>query len=116
MPILSKAQVTVGPVTAQTDNVDIAPYLEFMSGLQVGSKVILPLEEGENARAVMRTLNRAAKQTGVRLGRVNTDLGSVGFRVRPLEKRSITMSEEVREARRQRMALVRAARNTTRII
>lgn len=105
MPNLSKAQVTVGaPVE------DMKPYIEFFSGLQVGSKVVVPLEEGEVARTVMRAFNKAAKQTGIRISRLPSGMEQIAFKIKPLEKRPVNMTEEARQARRERMASVRAAR------
>lgn len=109
MPNLTDAKITY---REQGANVDLQPYIEFLTPLQnkIGSRVSLPLSEGDETSVVMRTLNRAAKHTGIRISRVPAEDGHIAFRIRPLEKRQITMSEEVREARRQRMASVRAAR------
>lgn len=102
MPIMSKAQITTG----SSKNVDLAPYIEFCEGLAIGSRVVVPLEEGETSRVVMRAFNKAAKQSGRRLSRVATDPDSIGFRVLPLEKRAINMTAEQRA---ERAAKIRAA-------
>src|SRR5215218_4524010 len=84
---------------------DLAPYVTFLKRLTSGQVVSLPLELGESARAVMRSLNAAASEANIRLARLASDEGFVRFRVLAPEKRTITMSET---AKRERVEKARA--------
>jgi hypothetical protein len=78
--------------------------------LAVGQVVTLPLEEGETSRRVMRALNSAAEQTGMRLTRLNSPGDAVRFKVVPPEKRVVNISPEARRARIEKARATRAAR------
>jgi hypothetical protein len=90
---------------------DLTPYVTFLKRLTSGQVVSLPLELGESARAVMRSLNAAASEANIRLARLASDEGFVRFRVLAPEKRTITMSET---AKRERVEKARATREVRR--
>jgi hypothetical protein len=56
-------------------------YVRFLSQLKPGQTVTLPLEPGEQSRHVIRQLNLAASQLGLRLIRLPDPIGAVRFRV-----------------------------------
>ena len=103
MPDFARAQVTE---TAE----DLSAYLTFLRRFTAGQVVTLPLEDGESSRVVMRTLNRAATQSAIRLARLPSNGNAVRFRVLSAEKRSITLSEEARRARAAKARATRRAR------
>jgi hypothetical protein len=76
VPDFDRAQIS-------TTTADLTPYAGFLRKLQVGQTVTLPLEEGESTRTVMRALNAAARQLGMRLARLPLAGGSLRFRVLP---------------------------------
>jgi hypothetical protein len=92
MPDFAKAQVS-------TESVDLTAYRSFLRRLTVGQTVTLPLEEGERSRKVMRALNSAAAQSNMRLARLRSDGAEVRFRVLSPEKRSVSLSDEAKQAR-----------------
>jgi hypothetical protein len=100
MPDFTKAEIS-------TDTQDLTAYRTFLKRLTVGQTVSLPLEEGETSRKVMRSLNSAAAQSNVRLARLRSDATAVRFRVLPPEKRSVSISDETKQAR---VAKARATR------
>jgi hypothetical protein len=65
---------------------DLSDYKNFLKKLNVGQVVTLPLETGETSRKVMRALNAAASESGMRLARLPSPAESVRFRIVPTEK------------------------------
>ena len=83
MPNFSRAEIVASPA-------DLSTYTTFLRRLSAGQVVTLPLEEGESARQVMRSLNAAAAQSGMRLARLAAGDQSVRFRiVRPSRARQV---------------------------
>jgi len=103
MPVFEKAIVS-------TETFDLGPLIKFLSPIQFGNRVSLPLSENETSRKVMRNLNRAAAKCGKRLVRIPCDEKTVVFRVVPVEKRTLNMSAEQRAARVLKTKATRAAR------
>ena len=87
MPDVSRAEIT-------SSATDLTPYTAFLKKLSQGQVVTLPLEAGESSRAVMRSLNAAAHQSGVRLGRLASADGTVRFRVLTPQKRAAGVSPQ----------------------
>lgn len=103
MPVFEKAVVS-------TETFDLGPLVKFLSPIQFGNRVSLPLSENETSRKVMRHLNRAAAKCGKRLVRIPCEENAVQFRVVPAERRTINMSAEQRAARVLKTKATRAAR------
>jgi hypothetical protein len=103
MPNFARAEIS-------TTTEDLTSYKNFLRKLTVGQVVTLPLEEGETSRRVMRALNSAAEQSGMRLTRLNSAGDSVRFKVVPSEKRVVNISPEARRARIEKARATRAAR------
>ena len=103
MPDFARAEIA-------TTTEDLTSYKNFLRKLAVGQVVTLPLEEGETSRRVMRALNAAAEQSGMRLSRLGSSENSVRFRVVPPEKRVVNISPEARQARIEKARATRAAR------
>lgn len=91
---------------------DLSPYLTFLKRLAPGQTVAVPLERGETSRVVMRALNLAARQSGIRLARLTSERSAVRFRVLSSEKRAITMSDEQKRARVEKAMATRLRRRT----
>ncbi|MDQ3702970.1 MAG: hypothetical protein M3442_18915 [Chloroflexota bacterium] len=109
MPDFSRAQVS-------TSGADLSAYSTFLRRLVIGQTVTLPLEPGETSRKVMRDLNAAAGHSQMRLARLGSDRGAVRFRVVSLEKRSVTITAEQKQARVEKARATRAARRSQRDI
>jgi hypothetical protein len=107
MPDFTSAEITTG-----TQN--LTAYTSFLRKLQVGQAVSLPLEEGESTRRVMRSLNAAAGQLGMRLTRLPSADGSVRFRVISPERRQVKISDEAKRARVEKARATRAAHQAER--
>jgi hypothetical protein len=107
MPDFKRAEITTGTQ-------DLSDYMTFLRKLQVGQAVSLPLEEGESTRRVMRSLNAAAGQLGMRLTRLPTSNGSVRFRVLSPDKRRVSISDESKRARVEKAKATRAAHQAER--
>jgi hypothetical protein len=103
MPNFTQAQITSAAE-------DMSAYRTFVRSLKVGQVVTLPLEEGESTRRVMRALNAAAKDHRVRLARLSSLENAVRFRVMPVEKRSVNLSEDAKQARVEKARATREAR------
>ena len=103
MPDFARAEIS-------NQSRDLTPYVAFLKRLTLGQVVSLPLELGESARAVMRSLNEAAVAADMRVARLASAEGVVRFRVLAPEKRAITMSEEARRARVEKARATREAR------
>jgi hypothetical protein len=103
MPDFSRAEIA-------TTSADLSAYTSFLRKVQVGQTITLPLDPGETPRTVMRAVNSAASQLGVRLARLPSDQGVVRFRVISPEKRQIQISEEAKRARVEKARTTRAAR------
>ena len=103
MPNFARAEIST---TAE----DLTNYKSFLRKLTVGQVVTLPLEGGETSRKVMRALNAAAEQSGMRLSRLESPTDSVRFKVVPPEKRVVNISPEARRARIEKARATRAAR------
>ena len=103
MPDFANAEIS-------TDTQDLTAYRTFLKRLTVGQTVSLPLEEGETSRKVMRALNSAAAQSNLRLARLRSEGKEVRFRVLPPEKRSVTISDEAKQARVAKARATRRAR------
>jgi hypothetical protein len=95
-------------ISATTE--DLTEYKEFLRKLKVGSLVKLPLKQGETPRRVMRALNIAARQSGIRLSRLPSDADSVRFKIMPPNKRIVNLSPEARRARVEKARATREAR------
>lgn len=102
MPDFARAQIT-------TSAADLSAYTSFLRTLQVGQVVILPLEEGETSRQVMRHLNAAAGQLPLRVQRLPSDSQEVRFKVLPANKREVRITEEAKRARVEKAKATRAA-------
>jgi hypothetical protein len=107
MPDFTRAEITTGVQ-------DLTAYTGFLRKLQVGQAVSLPLEEGESGRRVMRSLNAAAGQVGMRLTRLSSADGSVRFRVLSPEKRRVDLSDAAKRARVEKARATRAAHQAER--
>ncbi len=103
MPNFARAEIS-----ATTE--DLASYKNFLRKLSVGQVVTLPLEPGETTRKVMRSLNTAAEQSGMRLSRLESSPDAIRFKVAPPEKRSVNISPEARRARTEKARATRAAK------
>jgi len=103
MPVFDKAIVS-------TETVDLGPLVKFLTPIQFGNRVSLPLSENETSRKVMRNLNRAAAKCGKRLVRIPSDEKTVFFKIVPVEKRTVNMSAEQRAARVLKSKSTRSAR------
>ncbi len=103
MPDFAHAEISI---TSE----DLTEYKEFLRKLKVGALVKLPLKQGETPRKVMRALNLAARQSGMRLSRLPADAESVRFKVMPPDKRIVNISPEARRARVEKARATRAAR------
>jgi hypothetical protein len=103
MPDFARAEIS-------TASEDLTEYKRFVRSLKVGQVVTLPLETGATSRRVMRSLNSAAQESSVRLGRLPSDNGAVRFKVLPEEKRQVNISEEGKRARVEKAMATRAAR------
>jgi hypothetical protein len=101
MPNFARAEIS-------TTTEDLTGYKTFLRKLSVGQVVSLPLEEGETTRKVMRALNSAAEQSGMRITRLESSPDAVRFKVAPAEKRSVNISDEARRARIEKAAATRA--------
>src|SRR4029453_3432220 len=100
MPDFTSAEITTGTQ-------DLTAYTGFLRKLQVGQAVSLPLEEGESGRRVMRSLNAAAGQGGMRLPRLSSADGSVRFRVLSPERRRLSISDAAKRARAEKARATR---------
>jgi hypothetical protein len=107
MPDFTRAEIT-------TEVQELTAYTGFLQKLQVGQAVSLPLEEGESSRRVMRSLNAAAGQVGMRLTRLSSADGSVRFRVLSPERRRLSISDEAKRARVEKARATRAAHQAER--
>jgi hypothetical protein len=103
MPNFARAEIS-------TTTEDLTSYKTFLKRLTVGQVVTLPLEQGETSRRVMRALNSAAEQSGMRITRLASDAASVRFKVVPTERRKVTISPEARQARIEKTRATRAAK------
>ena len=103
MPDFARAEIS-------TDTPDLSAYRSFLKRLSPGQTVTLPLDEGETSRSVVRALNAAAAQSGLRLARLRSAPGTVRVRVLPGEKRPVTLTEEAKQARVEKARATRAAR------
>ena len=103
MPKFARAEIAT---TAE----DLTEYKNFLKKLTVGQVVTLPLDEGETSRKVMRALNSAADESGMRLTRLESPADSVRFKVAPPQKRAVNISPEARRARIEKARATRAAR------
>lgn len=103
MPDFAKAEIS-------TTTEDLTGYKNFLKKLSVGQVVTLPLEKGETSRRVMRALNSAAEESGMRLARLESAADQVRFKVVPSEKRVVHISPEARRARIEKARATRAAR------
>ena len=106
MPDFARAEIA-------TTTEDLTSYKSFLRKLAVGQVVTLPLEQGETSRRVMRALNAAAEQSGMRLSRLGSPENAVRFKVVPAEKRVVNISPEARQARVEKARATRAARRRT---
>jgi hypothetical protein len=106
MPDFARAEIA-------TTTEDLTGYKNFLRKLAVGQVVTLPLEAGETSRKVMRALNAAAGQSGMRLSRLDSPDNAVRFKVVSPEKRVVNISPEARRARIEKARATRAARKTT---
>lgn len=104
MPNFARAEVTEGSAE------NLAEYRAFLKKLSVGQVVNLPLEQGETTRKVMRGLNAAAQQSGMRLSRIPSDERSVRFRVAAPEKRKVNISPAAARARAEKAKATRAGK------
>jgi hypothetical protein len=107
MPDFTRAEITTGVQ-------DLTAYTGFLRKLQAGQAVSLPLEEGESGRRVMRALNAAAGQLGMRLTRLSSADGGVRFRVLSPERRQVNLSDEAKRARVEKARATRAAHRAER--
>lgn len=103
MPDFARAEIT-------TTTEDLTHYKNFLRKLTLGQVVVLPLEDGETPRKVMRALNAAAAESSMRLSRLPSDESSVRFKVVPEEKRQVNITPEARKARAQKARATRASR------
>lgn len=103
MPNFVRAEIS-------TTSDDLTEYKRFLRSLKVGQVVSLPLDASETSRRVMRSLNSAAQESSVRLGRLPSENGAVRFKVLPEEKRQVHISEEGKRARVEKAMATRAAR------
>lgn len=103
MPNFAKAEIS-------TAVEDLTVYKTFLKRLVVGQVVMLPLEEGETTRRVMRALNSAARESGVRLSRLASESSMVRFKVMPSEKRPVVLTPEARQARTDKARATKASR------
>jgi hypothetical protein len=94
-------------IIQRTQN-DITQEIAFLRGVSVGERVFLTLSDGERSNRVMRSLNAAAKQLQVRLARIKSPQTEVIFKVMPVEKRAVFITEE---AKAERVAKSRATRS-----
>jgi hypothetical protein len=99
-----------GRAAISTSSQDLSPYTNFLRKLDIGQVVNLPLEEGESPRRVMRSVNSAAAQLNMRVGRLRSENGSVRFRVLSPEKRTVNISDEAKHARVEKAKATRQAR------
>ena len=103
MPNFARAEIS-------TTTEDLTGYKNFLRKLTVGQVVTLPLEEGETTRKVMRALNSAAEQSGMRLARLESPPDAVRFKVASPEKRSVNISPEASRLRSEKARATRAAK------
>lgn len=103
MPDFARAEIS-------TTTEDLTVYRNFLKRLAVGQVVNLPLEPGETSRKVMRSLNAAAEQNGMRVTRLGSDASAVRFKVAPPERRQVNISPEARQARIEKTRATRAAK------
>src|SRR5919202_4409018 len=103
MPDFARAEIA-------TTTEDLTNYKNFLRKLTVGQVVTLPLEQGETSRKVMRALNTAAEQSGMRITRLGSSSDAVRFRVAPPEKRVVNIPPEVRQQRIEKARATRAAK------
>ena len=87
MPDFSRAEVS-------TSTQDLSEYRSFLKKLTQGQVVTLPLGEGESTRGVMRCLNAAAGEVGMRLSRLASPDHAVRFKVASPEKRLVTRAAQ----------------------
>ncbi len=106
MPDFARAEVS-------TSTEDLSEYKSFLRKLTQGQVVTLPLSGGESSRGVMRCLNSAAGEVGMRLARLTSPDHAVRFKVAPPEKRRVTLSPEARRARVEKARVTRAARRAS---
>lgn len=78
---------------------DLSSFTAFLSKYTIGQVIMVPLSLGETGRRVMRAFNRAAKDRGWRLIRLKSAETQVRFRIAPLERRPVNLSEEAKSAR-----------------
>lgn len=87
---------------------DLAPYKAFLAQYMRGQVITLQLSVGETNRSVMRQLNAAATENGVRLARLRSPEGSVRFRILPQEKRPSSLSADQIAERTRKASITRA--------
>ncbi len=105
MPDFARAEIS-------TTSEDLSEYKDFLRKLEVGQVVTLPLSRGETPRKVMRALNTAAGESGIRLTRLSSDQVSVRFKVAPSERRTVHITPEARQARIEKARATKAAKRT----
>jgi hypothetical protein len=103
MPDFARAEIA-------TSTEDLSAYRTFLRKLEVGQVVSLPLQPGESTRRVMRSVNLAAGELGMRVTRLSSETGTVRFRVTSPQKRTVNISEETRRQRVEKAKATRAAR------
>lgn len=103
-------QVKVAPLQNGT-NVDLTPYLKLLGdNNKPGTRITLPLEKGDRPRVVMRHINKAADQMGVRLRRIPTAASVVEVVIINPEKRPTSLTPEQIKARGEKIRATMLAR------
>jgi hypothetical protein len=111
MPEFSSAKIVK---SASGALVDLTPYLKLLqSNDQPGSRIILPLEQGDRSRVIMRNMNRAADQSGMRIRRsLPGTPNAIDIVVMNPEKRSLNLTDEQRAERGAKIKAARMANRT----
>jgi len=79
MPKFESAEVVVA--TGSISEIELAQYRLFLSKYSDGSRINLPLVEGETSRVVMRYLNASAEILGKKIHRISSSETVLTFRL-----------------------------------
>ena len=79
MPKFEFAELVVA--TGSINETELAQYRLFLSKYSEGSRINLPLAEGETSRVVMRYLNASAEILGKKIHRISSSKTVLTFRL-----------------------------------
>ena len=79
MPKFESAEVVVA--TGSISEIELAQYRLFLSKYPDGSRINLPLADGETSRVVMRYLNASANILGKKIHRISSNETVLTFRL-----------------------------------